>query len=259
MDEVPQRHDRAGRRGPSPTCRSSCASRSAATTRPTSSRPTTPAATWAPSSRPGCCGRSTATPTCTAGTTASPSRCGRWRRTPTTARRSARATCTASRSPARWSGVWYNKAKLDELGIDPPQTVEDFEAALQTAKDAGEIPIQFGNLDQWPGIHEFGFVQNQFVPPRRHPQPRLRPGRARPGRADENKQAAETLGRLGRQGLLHRRLQRSRLRPGVAGLRQGQGRLPDLRHLAAGRPAGRDGRRPRLHAAAGRGDRRASR
>src|SRR3712207_8535231 len=23
---------------------------------------------------------------------------------------------------------------------------------------------QFGNLDGWPGIHEFGFVQNQFVP-----------------------------------------------------------------------------------------------
>lgn len=60
-------------------------------------------------------------------------------------------------------GVWYNKAKLEQLGIEPPQTLADFEAALQTAKDAGEIPIQFGNLDQWPGIHTFGFVQNQFV------------------------------------------------------------------------------------------------
>jgi raffinose/stachyose/melibiose transport system substrate-binding protein len=60
-------------------------------------------------------------------------------------------------------GVWYNKAKLDQLGLEPPQTLADFEAALQAAKDAGEIPIQFGNLDQWPGIHTFGFVQNQFV------------------------------------------------------------------------------------------------
>jgi raffinose/stachyose/melibiose transport system substrate-binding protein len=61
-------------------------------------------------------------------------------------------------------GVWYNKAKLDELGIQPPKTLEQFEAALQTAKDAGEIPIQFGDADQWPGIHTFGFVQNMFEP-----------------------------------------------------------------------------------------------
>ncbi|MGH3385723.1 MAG: extracellular solute-binding protein [Nocardioidaceae bacterium] len=61
-------------------------------------------------------------------------------------------------------GVWYNKAKLADLGIEPPQTLADFEAALDRAKQAGEIPIQFGNLDQWPGIHEWGFAQNQFVP-----------------------------------------------------------------------------------------------
>jgi raffinose/stachyose/melibiose transport system substrate-binding protein len=61
-------------------------------------------------------------------------------------------------------GVWYNKAKLEQLGIEPPQTAADFEAALQTAKDAGEIPIQFGNLDQWPGIHTWGFVQNLNAP-----------------------------------------------------------------------------------------------
>ena len=61
-------------------------------------------------------------------------------------------------------GVWYNKAKLQELGLEVPGTTEEFQASLQTAKDAGELPIQFGNLDGWPGIHEFGFVQNQFVP-----------------------------------------------------------------------------------------------
>ncbi|HYJ68803.1 MAG TPA: extracellular solute-binding protein [Nocardioidaceae bacterium] len=60
-------------------------------------------------------------------------------------------------------GVWYNKQKLDELGIEPPQTLADFEAALQAAKDAGEIPIQFGNKDQWPGIHTFGFLQNMYA------------------------------------------------------------------------------------------------
>ena len=89
-------------------------------------------------------------------------------------------------------GVWYNKAKLDELGIDPPQTLEDFEAALQKAKDAGETPIQFGDLDQWPGIHEFGFVQNLFVP--RDDIRKLGFGQAGASwTSDDNKQAADTL------------------------------------------------------------------
>lgn len=61
-------------------------------------------------------------------------------------------------------GVWYNKPKLEDLGLEVPQTAEDFEAALQAAKEAGELPIQFGNLDGWPGIHDYGFVQNQVVP-----------------------------------------------------------------------------------------------
>jgi raffinose/stachyose/melibiose transport system substrate-binding protein len=61
-------------------------------------------------------------------------------------------------------GVWYNKAKLKKLGLEVPTTTADFEAALKAASEAKELPIQFGNLDGWPGIHEFGFVQNQFVP-----------------------------------------------------------------------------------------------
>jgi raffinose/stachyose/melibiose transport system substrate-binding protein len=61
-------------------------------------------------------------------------------------------------------GVYYNKAKLSDLGLQPPKTLDEFEAALAKAKQAGEIPIQFGDLDGWPGIHEFGFLQNQYVP-----------------------------------------------------------------------------------------------
>jgi raffinose/stachyose/melibiose transport system substrate-binding protein len=60
-------------------------------------------------------------------------------------------------------GVWYNKQKVDELGIEQPQTLADFEAALQKAKDAGELPIQFGNKDPWPGIHTFGFLQDMYA------------------------------------------------------------------------------------------------
>jgi raffinose/stachyose/melibiose transport system substrate-binding protein len=61
-------------------------------------------------------------------------------------------------------GLWYNKAMLEELGVEPPTTPADLESALSTAKDAGMVPIQFGNKEQWPGIHNFGFIQNQHVP-----------------------------------------------------------------------------------------------
>ncbi|HEX9823057.1 MAG TPA: extracellular solute-binding protein [Actinomycetota bacterium] len=57
-------------------------------------------------------------------------------------------------------GVFYNRQKLADLGLEIPATFADFEAALAAAKEAGEVPIQFGNLDAWPGIHEFQAVQN---------------------------------------------------------------------------------------------------
>jgi raffinose/stachyose/melibiose transport system substrate-binding protein len=52
-------------------------------------------------------------------------------------------------------GVYYNKAKLRKLGLKVPATFAAFQQALAKAKAAGETPIQFGNLDKWPGIHEF--------------------------------------------------------------------------------------------------------
>ncbi|WP_324911503.1 extracellular solute-binding protein [Baekduia sp.] len=48
-------------------------------------------------------------------------------------------------------GIFYNKKKIAE----PPKTLADFEAALAKAKADGDTPIQFGNLDKWPGIHEY--------------------------------------------------------------------------------------------------------
>jgi raffinose/stachyose/melibiose transport system substrate-binding protein len=54
-------------------------------------------------------------------------------------------------------GVFYNKTKVSE----PPKTLDDFEASLKEAKADGDIPIQFGNLDAWPGIHEYETVPAQ--------------------------------------------------------------------------------------------------
>jgi raffinose/stachyose/melibiose transport system substrate-binding protein len=54
-------------------------------------------------------------------------------------------------------GVFYNKDKV----ATPPTTLDEFEASLQEAKDAGETPIMFGNLEKWPGIHNFESVLGQ--------------------------------------------------------------------------------------------------
>jgi raffinose/stachyose/melibiose transport system substrate-binding protein len=56
-------------------------------------------------------------------------------------------------------GVFYNKDKVAQ----PPRTFAEFERQLAEAKRAGEVGIAFGNLDKWPGIHEFQTVQNQFA------------------------------------------------------------------------------------------------
>jgi raffinose/stachyose/melibiose transport system substrate-binding protein len=57
-------------------------------------------------------------------------------------------------------GVFYNKKKVTEV----PETLAEFEAALEKAKASGDVPIQFGNLDKWPGIHEYETVLGQTAP-----------------------------------------------------------------------------------------------
>jgi raffinose/stachyose/melibiose transport system substrate-binding protein len=61
-------------------------------------------------------------------------------------------------------GVYYNKAKLKKLGLSVPATFKGFKRALAKAQSAGETPIQFGNLDKWPGIHEYEELMLQAVP-----------------------------------------------------------------------------------------------
>jgi raffinose/stachyose/melibiose transport system substrate-binding protein len=56
-------------------------------------------------------------------------------------------------------GVFYNR----DLVKTVPKTFEDFESMLAAAKQKGQTPISFGNLDRFGGIHEFQTVQNQFA------------------------------------------------------------------------------------------------
>lgn len=60
-------------------------------------------------------------------------------------------------------GVFYSKSKLAELGLDVPEDWAGFEAALQTARDAGETPLLLGNIEKWPALHVFGPVQGSMV------------------------------------------------------------------------------------------------
>lgn len=58
--------------------------------------------------------------------------------------------------PWTWGavGMFYNKALFEQVGLDPeapPQTWEEFLAAVQTFKDAGITPISLGEGEKWPG------------------------------------------------------------------------------------------------------------
>jgi raffinose/stachyose/melibiose transport system substrate-binding protein len=60
-------------------------------------------------------------------------------------------------------GVYYNKQKLQQLGLDVPATFDEFQQDLETAKAAGEVPIMFGNNDAFAGIHEYAVIQDQLA------------------------------------------------------------------------------------------------
>jgi raffinose/stachyose/melibiose transport system substrate-binding protein len=60
-------------------------------------------------------------------------------------------------------GVYYNKQHLADLGLDIPATFADFEHALAVAKQAGVVPIMFGNNDAFPGIHEYAVIQDRMA------------------------------------------------------------------------------------------------
>ena len=61
-------------------------------------------------------------------------------------------------------GVYYNKTLLTRLGLSVPTTFGDFEQSLAAAERAGVLPIQFGNNDAYPGIHELAVIQDQLAP-----------------------------------------------------------------------------------------------
>ena len=81
---------------------------------------------------------------------------------------------------------------------------------LAKAKKAGEVPISFGNLDKFGGIHEFQTVQNAFADKQATRDFVFAKDGASFDTHREPRGGGEAAG-VGRQGLLHAQLQRHRL------------------------------------------------
>jgi raffinose/stachyose/melibiose transport system substrate-binding protein len=61
-------------------------------------------------------------------------------------------------------GIFYNRAVVEELGIDPDfETLEDFDAALAAAKEGGYVPMALGNADAWPANHLLSSLISQYA------------------------------------------------------------------------------------------------
>ncbi|MBQ0854953.1 extracellular solute-binding protein [Streptomyces sp. BH-SS-21] len=52
-------------------------------------------------------------------------------------------------------GIYYNKALLKSLDLEPPQSLSDLEKDLPVVKEAGKQPIMLGNSDQYAATHIF--------------------------------------------------------------------------------------------------------
>ena len=62
-------------------------------------------------------------------------------------------------------GVYYNREKFKALGFTaPPKSMSEFDQMMATAKAAGEVPLEAGNLDKWPGLHYFYALTSVFCP-----------------------------------------------------------------------------------------------
>ena len=55
-------------------------------------------------------------------------------------------------------GVYYNKTLFEENGIAIPTTYAEFLAAADKFKEAGIIPIAFGNRDRWPATNTLSLI-----------------------------------------------------------------------------------------------------
>ena len=54
--------------------------------------------------------------------------------------------------------LFYNKSIFQELGIEAPATIKEFEAASDKLVEAGIVPMAVGEKDKWKGAHLFACI-----------------------------------------------------------------------------------------------------
>ena len=62
-------------------------------------------------------------------------------------------------------GLFYNKTILAKLHLTLPKTFAQFQASLQTAKNAGVTPLLIGGSDQFPWSHLYDVLADHFGSP----------------------------------------------------------------------------------------------
>jgi raffinose/stachyose/melibiose transport system substrate-binding protein len=60
-------------------------------------------------------------------------------------------------------GAYYNKKLFADLGLTEPKTFDDLLSICQKGKEAGVIPIAFGDGPKWPAYHMFSMVTNNLI------------------------------------------------------------------------------------------------
>jgi raffinose/stachyose/melibiose transport system substrate-binding protein len=60
-------------------------------------------------------------------------------------------------------GLYYNTGIFEDLGIEPPQTLDDVRAVSTTIREAGLIPMAFGDQEGWPGSHLLSMALSSAV------------------------------------------------------------------------------------------------
>jgi raffinose/stachyose/melibiose transport system substrate-binding protein len=60
-------------------------------------------------------------------------------------------------------GIFYNADLLAEHGIDPPQNLDDLNAAAEKLRDAGITPMAVGDKEGWEGGHLLSMALSSMV------------------------------------------------------------------------------------------------
>ena len=152
-------------------------------------------------------------------------------------------------------GMFYNRAIMKKLGLEPPTTMQEFEDSLAKAKAAGEVPIQGADGDaqatDWGLMTaaamnaDTDHVRDTYL-----------------GRADGGFDTPEMMAAIkaaeswGDKGYLPGGLPRPDLRRRRRPVHEGRGPLLHQRHVVVGRDQGRAQGRRRVHGAAARPGRR---